>query len=133
MKTKNLGSDVLTVVNKQVKYEKTRDSISFDAKDIAGLSPGEISDFLQSLIQICGSLGKQDLVISNIAPQVRLGKGDLGVVPNIHDEFVVHFANAFFTQGRNLPEHRLVLRRGEFDIRFYIGHERPTDQGMSHS
>ena len=133
MKTKNLGSDVLTVVNKQVKYEKTRDSISFDAKEIAGLSPGEISGFLQSLIQICGSLGKQELIISNIAPQVQLGKGDLGVVPNIHDEFVVHFANAFFTQGRNLPEHRLVLRRGEFDIRFYIGHERPTDQGMSHS
>ena len=133
MKTKNLGSDVLTVVNKQVKYEKTRDSISFDAKDIAGLSPGEISGFLQSLIRICGSLGKQELIISNIASQVQLGKGDLGVVPNIHDEFVVHFANAFFTQGRNLPEHRLVLRRGEFDIRFYIGHERPTDQGMSHS
>ena len=133
MKTKNLGSDVLTVVNKQVKYEKTRDSISFDAEDIAGLSPGEISGFLQSLIRICGSLGKQELIISNIASQVQLGKGDLGVVPNIHDEFVVHFANAFFTQGRNLPEHRLVLRRGEFDIRFYIGHERPTDQGMSHS
>ncbi len=133
MKTKNLGSEVLTVVNKQVKYEKTRDSISFDAKDIAGLSPGEISGFLQSLIRICGSLGKQELVISNIAPQVQLGKGDLGVVPNIHDEFVVHFANAFFTQGRNLPEHRLVLRRGEFDIRFYVGHERPTEQGMSHN
>jgi len=94
MKTKNLGSEVLTVVNKQVKYEKTRASISFDAADIAGLSPGEISGFLQSLIRICGSLGKQELVISNIAPQVQLGKGDLGVVPNIHDEIVAHFANA---------------------------------------
>ena len=133
MKSKNLNSEVLTVVNKQIRYEKTRASLSFDAADIAGFSPGEISGFLQSLIRICASLGKQELVISNIAPQVRLGKGDLGVVPSIHDEFVVHFANAFFTQGRNLPEHRLVLRRGEFDIRFYVGHERPTEQGMSHN
>ena len=127
MKSKNLGSAVLADVNKKLRYEKTRAAISFDAADIAGLSPGEISGFLQSLIRTCALLGKQELVISNIAPQVRLGKDDLGVVPDIYDEFIAYFAKAFNAQRQNLPVHRMVLRRGEFDIRFYVGQQRPTD------
>lgn len=121
------GTNALPLGENMFKYEKSRSGISFGASEIVGISPAETSSILQSVIRICESLEKQELMITNIVPNFRPGKDDLTTVPDVQDEIVDLFAIAFAAQRKSLPVNRLVLRRGEFDIRFYVRDEKPID------
>lgn len=108
------------MTHNEISFEEFRSGIGFQASNLVGNSPAETSFILQSLIKICASLGKQELTITNIVPGIRLGKDDLSAVPEIQDRIVALLENAFIAQKRLLPSNRLVIRRGEFGIQFYL-------------
>ena len=71
--------------------------------------------------------GKSELLICNITPWFRIGEGDVTQVTEIQNRIVSQLTNACRRIGQDIPETRLSLRNGEFDIRCYLGREKPSD------
>ena len=71
--------------------------------------------------------GKSELLIYNITPWFRIGEGDVTQVTEIQNKIVAQLTDACRRIGQDLPETRLSLRNGEFDVRCYLGREKPTD------
>jgi len=70
---------------------------------------------------------RSELLICNIAPWVKVGKSDVTRVPETQDRVMQILSDACDYLGRDIPEARLTLHFGEFDIRCYLGREKPTD------
>jgi hypothetical protein len=79
------------------------------------------------IIALCKASQKDEFVIENIAPDYVVGSGDPTIVIEAQERIVWMFMQAATTYYRELPEYRLSLRRGAFDLRFYVGRTRPTD------
>lgn len=79
------------------------------------------------LIQLCKYTEKDELVIANIAPSFRVGAGNIDEIHTIQNHIVSTLLNVVASFQQSKPETRLSLRRGEFDIRVYLGNTFPRD------
>lgn len=86
-----------------------------------------IREQFTKLIQLCNDTDKDELVIVNIAPSFRVGTHDLDEVLAIQNQIVSTLLGVATSFQRGEPETRLSLRRGEFDIRVYLGATCPRD------
>lgn len=111
----------------QLKLEETRKAISFNWMQINNWPRQEIiSGFVQAITR-CQQTRKEELVLRDIAPESRIGRDDPSQVVEIHDRITGLFSEAVNSLMRDIPQVRLNLNRGQFDMRFYIGREIPRD------
>ena len=95
--------------------------------EIRDVPRSEIRQCLSRMISLCTETGKDEVVIENIVPSFKVGRDDPGQILSVQDEIVALFSEAMMGADGELPEFRLGLRRGEFEVRFYMGRTRPTD------
>lgn len=111
----------------QKEFEETLYAISIDWAHLRNSSRHCIlSSFVQA-IKYCKEHKKEEFVVQNIVPWVSVGRDDPSIVVSTQDEIVGILFEAIAWVRRDIPEFRLTLRHGEYDIRFYLGNEQPTD------
>jgi|GEM_PF-3258093 len=71
--------------------------------------------------------GKNELLITNITPWVEVGADDATEITLQQEKFEEALKKVCQRLKRDMPEIRLSLRAGEFDLRCYLGTEKPTD------
>ena len=78
-------------------------------------------------IRLAELRGKTEMVICNIALDTIAGERDATIVVEAQEEIEDIIEDVSKRLGREMPECRLTLRTGEFDIRCYLGREKPSD------
>lgn len=107
--------------------DETLHTISLDWAQLSNSTHQDvISGFVQAIIY-CRNTQKEELVLRDIAPASKIGRDDPSQVVALYDQILHMFTEAFFLAGRDVPEVRLNLNRGQFDLRFYMGREIPRD------
>lgn len=109
------------------KIMRTRHELFFDWAPISALSEQSLRSGFSHVIGLCGLAEKDEVVVENIAPSYRVGRDDPAIVIAAQERIASVFRDAIAMHNRDMPEYRLSLRRGSFDIRFYLGRTRPTD------
>jgi hypothetical protein len=107
--------------------ERTRHEILVDWSKIRDASPDTIRNGFAQAIRHCKSLSKDEFVVENIVPDHTVGQDDPAKVIAAQTQIAALFREAARAENRSMPEYRLSLRRGAFDVRFYLGRTRPTD------
>ncbi len=106
---------------------QTRHELQIDWSTIAELPESNIRAGFTKIAALCDSARKDEFVIENIAPAFVVGRDDASSVMAIQDRIARLLREALDAIGRPVPEYRLSLRRGIFDLRIYLGRTRPTD------
>ncbi len=109
------------------KFARTRHELLIDWSRIEANSAHSIRAGFAQVAELCDEAGKDEFVVENIASRYQVGRDDPAMVIEAQDRIVSLFREAIEKQNRKMPEFRLSLRRGSFDIRFYLGRTRPTD------
>lgn len=78
-------------------------------------------------IRLAELRGKSEMMLLNVTPWVNIGDGEITNVLETQTRVEELLAKACARLKRDVPEIRLSLRGGEFDIRCYLGREKPTD------
>jgi len=104
-----------------------RHDIAIEWRDLRDSPRAEkLAEFVK-LIALCKKSKIDELVVQNILPTFRVGTDEPALVLGVQDEIVPIAVEAAVWCKSEPPEWRLSLRRGMFDIRFYLGRARPTD------
>ncbi len=106
---------------------RTRHELILDWVPISALSEQSLRTGFSHVIGLCGLADKDEVVVENIAPSYRVGRDDPAIVIVAQERIASVFRDAIAMHNRDMPEYRPSLRRGSFDIRFYLGRTRPTD------
>ncbi|HHS89516.1 MAG TPA: hypothetical protein ENJ26_04030 [Rhodobacteraceae bacterium] len=85
-----------------------------------------VAQFCEAL-RLADLRGKEELLVENIAPWVKVGHTDTSRVPIVQDKIERYIAAACRKIGRDIPVCRLDLRHGVFNIRCYLGRMKPSD------
>jgi len=109
------------------KITRTPYALLVDWSEMKDSSPQSTRAGFEQVISLCEATGKDEFVVEDIAPDYKIGDGDPAIVVAAQERIVSIFMQAAVSRFRELPEHRLSLRRGAFDLRFYMGLTRPTD------
>lgn len=94
---------------------------------VANFPAQALREQFTKLIQLCNYTEKDELVIANIAPSFRVGTGDIDEIHSVQNHIVSTILNVVASFQQSKPETRLSFRRGEFDIRVYLGKTFPRD------
>lgn len=106
---------------------RTSHELLVDWSEMKDSSRQSIRAGFEQIIALCKSTGKDEFVVEDIAPDYKVGSGDPAIVMLAQERIVSMFMQSATNHFRELPEYRLSLRRGAFDLRFYLGRTRPTD------
>jgi len=109
------------------KITRTRHELLLDWSEMKDSSRNSTRAGFEQIIALCEAKGKDEFVVEDIAPDYKVGEGDPAIVMEAQERIVWIFMQAATTRFRELPEFRLSIRRGAFDLRFYLGRTRPTD------
>ncbi len=109
------------------KITRTPHALLVDWSEMKDSSPQSTRAGFEQVISLCEATRKDEFVVEDIAPDYKIGDGDPAIVVAAQERIVSIFMQAAVSRFRELPEHRLSLRRGAFDLRFYLGLTRPTD------
>ena len=109
------------------KLTRTRHELLVDWSEMRDSSRQSTRAGLEKIMALCKTAGKDEFVIENIVPDYKVGSSDPMIVLDAQERIVSIFMQAATARFRELPEYRLSLRRGTFDLRFYLGRTRPTD------
>lgn len=109
------------------KVTRTRHELLVDCSEMRDSSRQSTRAGLEQIMALCKIAGKDEFVIEDIAPDYKVGSSDPTIVLEAQERIVSIFMQAATAHFRELPEYRLSLRRGAFDLRFYLGRTRPTD------
>ncbi|PHQ97532.1 MAG: hypothetical protein COB40_04330 [Marinosulfonomonas sp.] len=109
------------------KFKVAFQSVEFDGRGLwHEEDPVAVSQLAEAL-RSAASRGKSELNINNITPWIIVGEDETRQVPIIQQNIQRNLAAACEKLGREVPETRLDLQRGEFAIRCYLGRIKPTD------
>lgn len=78
-------------------------------------------------IRLADLRGKSELMLLDVTPWVNIGQGKITNVPETQIRIEELLSKACMRLKRDVPEVRLSLRGSEFDVRCYLGREKPTD------
>jgi hypothetical protein len=104
-----------------------RHEVQIEWSQFAGFPTELICEQLTKLCQLCNDARKDELVILNIAPSFRVGTDNFGDILTIQDDIASTLLLVTAPFQPVQPEIRLSLRRGEFDMRVYLGTTCPRD------
>lgn len=105
----------------------THSTICLNGKNICQ-QPTEVSlAQVIEAIRLAELRGKNELVLLNVTPWVNIMQGKITNVPETQIRIEELMNKACMRLKRDVPEVRLSLRGGEFDVRCYLGREKPTD------
>jgi hypothetical protein len=107
--------------------EKTIYEVSVGWSQFWTYSNGCLGGAFSELIEYCRETGKDELLIRNIAPASKVGPNDTATVLAVQKAIVAFVCDTITKCGMDKPESRLALRQGQFDIRFYLGKQKPTN------
>ena len=108
-------------------FEETLNAISFDWIQLNNASHQDmIAAFVQATTY-CLEKNKEELVLRDIAPNSQIDHDNPSKIVEVHDRLTRMFGEAFTSLDRDIPEVRLNLNRGQFDLRFYMGKDIPRD------
>lgn len=110
-----------------LKMGETLSAVSVDWALLRDSSRRVALSFFVRAIKFCQESQKEEFVVANIVPWIRVGRDNPSAVMQAQNDIVAIFMEAIAGRRRDIPEFRLNLRRGEFDVRFYLGKEKPTD------
>ena len=79
----------------------------------------------EEAIRLAELRGKSELLMSNVTPWVKINKGEIFNVPETQEVVEKLLVKVCARLKRDVPEVRLTLRGSEFDIRCYLGREKP--------
>ncbi|MBV1869132.1 MAG: hypothetical protein KUG69_14705 [Marinosulfonomonas sp.] len=82
---------------------------------------------LVEAVRLAELRGKNELLIINIAPWLQAGANEATEVALQQENFEEAMEKVCLRLKRGMPEIRLSRRAGEFDLRCYLGVEKPTD------
>jgi len=111
--------------------------VSFRSVEIEGRNlthePHEIVvDQLADAIRLADLRRKPELNINDITPLIEVGDADAAQVPIIQQNIQDKLMLACKKMKRPLPECRLDLSHGKFNIRCYLGRTKPSDHIFAH-
>jgi hypothetical protein len=109
------------------KIKRTPHALLVDWSEMKDSSRQSTRAGFEQVIALCEATRKDEFVVEDIAPDYKNGDADPAIVIAAQERILSIFMQAAATQFRELPEHRLSLRRGAFDLRFYLGLTRPTN------
>jgi len=109
------------------KVTRTRYEILVNWSDIKDSSRRSTKAGFEQIIALCKAAQKDEFVVEDIAPGFVPGSGDPKPAMAAQERIVGIFMQAAKPRFRRPPEHRLSLRRGVMDLRFYVGRTLPTD------
>ena len=108
-------------------FTVTMSSVTMDGSNL-WREPVEVAfGQLMEGIRLAELRGKSEMVICNIALDTIAGERDATIVVEAQEEIEDIIEDVSKRLGREMPECRLNLRAGEFDIRCYLGREKPSD------
>lgn len=108
-------------------FEVTHASIWMDGSNLWRESTEAAVSQIIEAIRLAELRGKSDLLMSNVTPWVKINKGEIFNVPETQERVEKLLVKACARLKREVPEIRLTLRGSEFDIRCYLGREKPSD------
>ncbi len=109
------------------KFKVAYQSIEFDGCGLWHEQDQVAVNQLAEALRVAEAHGKFELNINNFTPWIKIGEDETKQVPIIQQDIQRNLATACEKLGRDIPESRLDLQRGEFAIRCYLGRTKPTD------
>lgn len=105
----------------------THSTVCLNGKNICR-QPTEVSlTQIVEAIRLAELRGKSELLLVNVTPWINISLGKITSVPETQSRIEELLRKACLRLKRDVPEVRLSLRGGEFDVRCYLGREKPTD------
>jgi len=83
--------------------------------------------YVMEAVRLTELRGKNELLITNITPWGQAGADDATEVTVQQEKFEEALKKVCLRLKREMPEIRLSLHAGEFNLRCYLGTEKPTD------
>lgn len=120
-------SEVTPAVLPEPKFEVTHSSVCMDGSNLWRESFDAALTHVIEAIRLAELRGKSELLMSDVTPWVKIDKGEISNVPETQERVEELVAKACARLKRDVPEIRLTLRGSEFDIRCYLGREKPSD------
>lgn len=117
----------VAVISHSLVIEQTLCEVSVDWTQFWACSNNLLRSSFEKLVEFCGDVEKEELVIRNIAPSHSATRRNTATVLAAQDAIVALVNQAMAELGFEQPVSRLALRQGEFDVRFYLGSRKPTD------
>jgi hypothetical protein len=108
-------------------FEVTHSSVRMDGRNLWREPFASALDHVIEAIRVAELRGKSELLMSDVTPWVKIVKGEISNVPETQKHVEELISRACARLKRDIPEIRLTLRGGEFDIRCYLGREKPSD------
>jgi len=119
--------DLSPVVLPEPSFEVTHSSVRMDASNMWRESTYSALSQIIEAIRLAELRGKSEMLMSNVTPWVKINKGEIFNVPETLERVEELLVKACARLKRDVPEIRLTLRGSEFDIRCYLGREKPSD------
>ncbi len=102
-------------------------AVEMDGRNLLREQDNVVVAQLCEAMRLADLRGKEELLIENITPWVKVGRTDTSKVPVVQDKIERLIQAACRQIGRASPVCRLDLRHGIFNIRCYLGRTRPSD------
>lgn len=117
----------LPVAMPEPAYEVTHSAICMDGSNLWREPTDTALVHVIEAIRLAELRGKSELVMLNITPWIKIRSGEITNVPETQELLEGLLTRACNRLKCDMPEIRLTLRGGEFDLRCYLGREKPSD------
>lgn len=116
-----------TAVLSEPVFEVTHSSVIMDGSNLWRETFESALSHVIEAIRLAELRRKTELLMSNVTPWVKIENDEITNVPETLERVEELLAKACTRLKREMPEIRLTLRGAEFDIRCYLGREKPSD------
>lgn len=108
-------------------FEITYSSVCMDGSNLWRESFDSALIHVIEAIRLAELRGKSELLMLDVTPWVKIQNGEISNVPETQERVEELLVKACARLRRDVPEIRLTLRGSKFDIRCYLGREKPSD------